>query len=336
MALAGAAAAPAQRDSAAAAASLLGALQQFGPAPGARELMARELAAAQAALASGVYVVWRSNTGGDCTRQAARRAHALGWRCLNVLCCAMRVWLHAMCVAGAALPARCRVGPASLCFCGHALPSHAVDLQRHEARCGECACRRFEYVPVRPEEVGEWWLPRRPGFDVRQWRAKCKCSHAAGEHAPPFGLACRVCRCARFTSAFRCVACDRAWDDHETARTPIVRTGGAPGRSCALCMLCRCGRARRNGRAPGGPWVRPSCLSPRRPPLPARCSGRRLRPLPLRRRRSALPGQEDRLPAGARRAVGEGRMQDNESARTRTERPELVRDALGCYALRLT
>ena len=37
-----------------------------------------------------------------------------------------------------------------------------------------CACRRFEFVPRRPEEVGEWWLPRRRGFKVHAWKAKCR------------------------------------------------------------------------------------------------------------------------------------------------------------------
>eukprot|EP00955_Chlamydomonas_euryale_P113298 366209-Chlamydomonas_euryale.AAC.3 len=37
---------------------------------------------------------------------------------------------------------------------------------------------------VRPEEVGEWWLPRRKGFNVHTWRAKCRCGHAHDVHEP--------------------------------------------------------------------------------------------------------------------------------------------------------
>ena len=63
-----------------------------------------------------------------------------------------------------------RVGPRSRCFCGH-------DHKAHGAQgCGTagCRCRNFRWVPRRPEEVGEWWLPRRRGFQVQRWRAKCR------------------------------------------------------------------------------------------------------------------------------------------------------------------
>jgi hypothetical protein len=54
---------------AAAAHHLMDALQQYGPAPGAKKMLDAELAAAQAANETGIYVVWRSiNKNHDCTR----------------------------------------------------------------------------------------------------------------------------------------------------------------------------------------------------------------------------------------------------------------------------
>ena len=61
------------------------------------------------------------------------------------------------------------------------------------------------------------WLPRRKGFDVRKWRAKCQCTHGHESHDPTT-LACRRsgCGCGRFISAFCCLVCDRPWEEHET------------------------------------------------------------------------------------------------------------------------
>lgn len=55
----------------------------------------------------------------------------------------------------------------------------------------------------RPEEVGEWWLPRRKGFNVHTWRAKCRCGHGHDEHDPGTRR-CR-CGCPVFTSNFACL-----------------------------------------------------------------------------------------------------------------------------------
>ena len=108
-----------------------------------------------------------------------------------------------------------RIGPRSRCFCGH-------DHKAHGAQgCGTagCSCRNFRWVPRRPEEVGEWWLPRRRGFQVKRWRAKCRCGHAHTEHHEGHAsMLCRVpgCACMGFTAAFACLACDKRWEEHET------------------------------------------------------------------------------------------------------------------------
>merc|ERR1719329_634497 len=77
-----------------------------------------------------------------------------------------------------------RVGPKSRCFCGHDYSEHAWSASRRERgpTCAKCPCRCYSFIPRRPEEVGEWWLPRRRGFDVTLWKAKCKCSHGHDAH----------------------------------------------------------------------------------------------------------------------------------------------------------
>ena len=102
----------------------------YGVAPGAKAMMQAESRGAQRALASGVYIVWRSmKSGADCSRVASD----------------------------------------SRCFCGHALASHkAVSKTNPQPpACTSCTCRRFEFVPSRPEECGMWWLPRRKGTPHR-------------------------------------------------------------------------------------------------------------------------------------------------------------------------
>ena len=112
-----------------------------------------------------------------------------------------------------------RVGKASRCFCGHVLSEHnGYHGNSVSVPCRACECKAFAFVPARPEDVGEWWLPRRPSFDRAAWRAKCKCKHTHEQHCPTNSRRCRIksCPCAGFNSAFVCAACDRHWGEHET------------------------------------------------------------------------------------------------------------------------
>ncbi|KAG2425408.1 hypothetical protein HYH02_015017 [Chlamydomonas schloesseri] len=134
-----------------------------------------EEAAAQLAMQTGIYGVWRSAKGGDCTR----------------------------------------IGPKARCFCDHPFADHFfVSPKSPYPICKSCNCRGFAFIPSRPEEIGEWWLPRRKGFNVHTWRAKCRCGHGHDEH-DPHTRRCR-CGCPAFTSNFACLACDLKWEDHET------------------------------------------------------------------------------------------------------------------------
>ncbi|XP_077202510.1 protein FAM221B [Paroedura picta] len=114
-----------------------------------------------------------------------------------------------------------RVGDESRCFCGHALKQHQIHVDcRATVPCTvpSCQCQSFMFIPARPEEVGEFWLQRRTGFDPNAWRAKCRCKHTHEEHAPLGSRACRApgCSCLAFSSSFLCAACDRCWEEHET------------------------------------------------------------------------------------------------------------------------
>mmetsp|Transcript_28637 Transcript_28637/g.50921 ORF Transcript_28637/g.50921 Transcript_28637/m.50921 type:complete len:221 (-) Transcript_28637:56-718(-) len=120
-----------------------------------------------------------------------------------------------------------RIGPNARCFCGHVCKDHT--LARRSFSCSQCPCRNYHFVPQRPEEVGEWWLPRRKEFDVRTWRASCKCKHSHEEHdANQFR--CLRCMCFAFESNFLCLVCDRHWEEHETLieSEPERRTAGLP------------------------------------------------------------------------------------------------------------
>lgn len=155
------------------------AVKTFGLAPGAQKMMDAERLAAEEAMRTGLYGVWRNEASGQdfCGR----------------------------------------IGPQSRCFCGHEYSEHVWDKGKKKLRpkCGSCQCSGFRYMPRRPEEVGEWWLPRRRGFDVRVWRAKCKCSHSHEDHDPN-RLSCRECGCHAFQSAWLCTCCEGKWEDHES------------------------------------------------------------------------------------------------------------------------
>ena len=132
---------------------------------------------ARCAIESGVYIVWRGRNGADCAR----------------------------------------VGGKSRCFCGCPLAAHAPISAGNPQPppCRACACPAAEYVPSRPEEVGMWWLPRRKGFDVRAWRAPCRCKHGHDSH-DPVTRRCTLCGCSCFKSAYACLGCDRGQEEHET------------------------------------------------------------------------------------------------------------------------
>ena len=128
-----------------------------------------------------------------------------------------------------------RVCKNSKCFCSHLLSDHAQYTGKSvmvPCAVTRCECKAFAFVPSRPEEVGEFWLQRRPGYDPSTWRAKCKCKHTHEEHHPTGLRRCKArgCGCSKFFSNFLCAACDRHWKDHETffETTAMRKDAGLP------------------------------------------------------------------------------------------------------------
>lgn len=164
------------------------AAHDYGIAPGGRAMILAELEAAEASVASGVYIVWRTMKNGESSAGVRKDGQC------------------------------CRLGPKSRCFCGHSLQEHKPIKQGNPQApaCSLCKCRRFNYVPMRPEECGMWHLPRRKGFNVHLWRAPCKCKHGHDAH-DPVTLKCNECsNCARFEPNYVCIGCDGRGDQHET------------------------------------------------------------------------------------------------------------------------
>lgn len=112
-----------------------------------------------------------------------------------------------------------RVGRSSRCFCGHLLAEHDKyngQSVRVPCRQPSCICKAFAWIASRPEDVGEFWLPKRRDFDPTTWRMTCRCKHTHEEHDPNGQHRCRKCGCAIFSSSSVCAACDRHWEEHET------------------------------------------------------------------------------------------------------------------------
>lgn len=159
-------------------ASVMAALQQYGPAPGGKAMMEREVLHAQEAFETGIYCTFTN---------PVKKSECF------------------------------RIGSQSLCFCGHFFGDHAKLKKTGPIRypCGSCGCKDYRFMFQRPEEQGLWWLPRRKGFDVHKWRATCSCKHNHEAHDPNT-MKCRAgCGCYGFTSEFPCLVCDEKWENHE-------------------------------------------------------------------------------------------------------------------------
>ena len=56
--------------------------------------------------------------------------------------------------------------------------------KKHMLSCHSCKCKRYAFIPSRPEDVGEFWFARRRNFDNTTYRVKCKCKHSHDSHDP--------------------------------------------------------------------------------------------------------------------------------------------------------
>lgn len=113
-----------------------------------------------------------------------------------------------------------RVNHKSRCFCDHPLEEHDQyngKSVRVPCKVAGCTCKAYNWVPNRPEDIGEFWHQRRRNFDPTKWRAKCKCKHTHDFHDPN-SRRCKVsgCPCSQFYSDFLCAACDKHYEEHGT------------------------------------------------------------------------------------------------------------------------
>lgn len=152
------------------------AVEIYGAAPGGVACLRGEDIAAQESLQSGLYITWIPKSVELIREEANRQKYELG----NEQCC--------------------RIGSNSLCLCGHLLREHQ-DIKKKSSfirppKCSKSGCRCFgySYMPSRPEECGQWWLPRRRDFDLKAWRKRVQ--------AHP--------------DEYACIGCDLKITDHET------------------------------------------------------------------------------------------------------------------------
>ena len=133
--------------------NVLEAVQKHGATPGGAACIQQEEAAAVESIENGLYITYIPQSL-DMIPEAAVRAN---YEATQAQCC--------------------RVGSNSLCLCGHKLSDHKPVNKRTKSfirppKCekGKCRCFGFNYMPSRPEECGQWWLPRRRDFDLTAWR----------------------------------------------------------------------------------------------------------------------------------------------------------------------
>jgi hypothetical protein len=110
-----------------------------------------------------------------------------------------------------------RVGSNSMCICGHGFPEHdkVLNKKKLSSKCNSCKCKAFNFIPLYPEEIGEYWMPYQKTFNYTTWKGKCKCKHQWDEHDAENLLRCEKCNCYSFNSNFCCVVCNKFWQDHE-------------------------------------------------------------------------------------------------------------------------
>ena len=126
-------------------------IKKHGVTPGGLAMMKAEAAAANESIASGLYITWSPHPSCTLLSSAYEGIKSGVSQC-------------------------CRVGSTSVCLCGHRLSSHnAVKVPKSSSYikppgCQNCKCTGFSYAPLRPEECGQWWLPRRKDFTLKEWQ----------------------------------------------------------------------------------------------------------------------------------------------------------------------
>lgn len=151
------------------------AVEVYGAAPGGVACLRGEDIAAQESIENGLYITWNPKSI-DLIREEATRVR---YEQTNDQCC--------------------RISSHSLCLCGHKLLEHQQVIKKNSfirpPKCKSgCRCFGYSYMPSRPEECGQWWLPRRRDFDLKAWRKRVQSN----------------------PDEYACIGCDLKITDHET------------------------------------------------------------------------------------------------------------------------
>ncbi len=163
-----------------------------GAAPGGVACLRGEEEAAQESLENGLYITWGPKE--DCFRLIREDSVREKYEGGREQCC--------------------RVGSLSVCLCGHKLIDHKEVHKKSSfirpPKCNKsgCRCFGFNYMPSRPEECGQWWLPRRKDFDLKAWRRVSTTAYSLFFHS--------LQRVQSNPEEYACIGCDLKITDHET------------------------------------------------------------------------------------------------------------------------
>lgn len=166
-------------------------ISKHGVTPGGIAMMRTETVAATESISSGMYIAWLPHP------SASSMLHSDAFEGIrsNTSQC-------------------CRIGSETVCMCGHALRDHqAVKMPKSSGyikppNCLQCKCKGYNYCPSRPEECGQWWLPRRKDFNLTQWRSRIRMN----------------------PHDYSCIGCELKVSDHETlfeTRSARIARGAA-------------------------------------------------------------------------------------------------------------
>merc|ERR1719266_387817 len=86
-------------------------------------------------------------------------------------------------------------------------------LSKNPCQEENCNCENYVFMYRRPEEIGQYFLTRRKGFDINEWRPLCSCKHPHAVH-DPVKTKCKECACRKFIGNFACLSCDGKWEEH--------------------------------------------------------------------------------------------------------------------------
>eukprot|EP01038_Epipyxis_sp_PR26KG_P006740 gene6740-9235_t len=199
------------------------AISRYGVNPGGSSMIQAEHTVALESISSTLYITWNPHPSCLLTISASDEIRSGLGQC-------------------------CRIGSSSVCLCGHSLSNHQnVKLKFGYIKppaCTSCRCKAYQYIPSRPEECGQWWLPRRKDFDLVSWRNRIRQNPAD----------------------YCCIGCNQKVSEHETLfetrDTRLSRGAMIDDAYIPLNDYSKLSNQVINGNAPIGGKVRPIPKAP--------------------------------------------------------------------------